>query len=50
MHRYVAATSTKTAVPLPEMVSPFAFVTSLPGCFEGQSLSGGELKLLDPDE
>jgi len=49
-HRYVAATSIKTAVPLPEMVSPFAFVTSLPGCFEGPSLSRGELRLLDLDE
>jgi Fungal specific transcription factor domain len=49
-HRHVAATSTRTAVPLPEMVSPFAFITSLPGCFEGPSLLGGELRLLDLDE
>jgi hypothetical protein len=32
------------------MVSPFAFITSLPGCFEGPSVSGGELRLLDLDE
>jgi hypothetical protein len=31
-------------------VSPFAFATSLPGYFEGQSLSRGELRLLDLDE
>jgi hypothetical protein len=49
-HRYVAVSSTRTAIPLPEMVSPFAFITSLPGCFEGLSLSGGELRLLDLDE
>lgn len=32
------------------MVSPFAFVTSHPGSFEGRSLSREELKLLDLDE
>lgn len=32
------------------MLSPFAFITSLPGCFRGSSLSGGELRLLDFDE
>jgi hypothetical protein len=50
LRRYRQVATTSAVVPLPEMVSPFAFITSLPGCFEGSSLSGGELRLLDLDE
>jgi hypothetical protein len=40
----------KWTAPLPEQVSPFAFITSLSGGYKGQTISGGDLRLLDLDE